>query len=128
MGETARALAAALVKEGLPVFAADRGGTRSHQLALEAARWGGGLSMARLLRRANILSSGIGLPVEPVAGDSNGLRLGVNEMVRWGMGPEDAPVLARLMARVLVGNETPDAVAGDTTAFRRGFTRLHYVR
>jgi glycine hydroxymethyltransferase len=128
MAETARALATALAKEGLPVFAADRGGTRSHQLALEAGRWGGGHAMARLLRRANILSSGIGLPIEPVAGGSNGLRLGVNEMVRWGMGPEDTPALARLMARVLVGNESPEAVAGDTTAFRRGFTRLQYVR
>ena len=46
MAETARALAAALAKEGLPVFAADRGGTRSHQLALEAGRWGGGHAMA----------------------------------------------------------------------------------
>jgi glycine hydroxymethyltransferase len=128
MAETGRALAAALAKEGLPVFAADRGGTQSHQLALGAARWGGGQSMARLLRRANILASGIGLPVEPVARDSNGLRLGINEMVRWGMGPDDAPALARLMARVLVGNEAPEAVAGETTAFRRGFARLRYVR
>lgn len=128
MGETAKALARALADEGLPVHAIDRGGTRSHQLALEAARWQGGQAMARTLRRANVLACGIGLPVEPVEDDANGLRLGVNEMVRWGMGPGDATDLARLMARVLTGNETPEIVAADVTAWRRKFDRLRFVR
>ena len=128
MAETARAFADALLAEGLPVHAADRGATRSHQLALEAASWSGGQAAARLLRRANILACGIGLPIDAIEGDANGLRLGVNEMVRWGMRPEHAPALARLMARVLRGNEAPEAVAADVTAWRRSFATLHFVR
>ncbi len=128
MASTARALAAALAKEGLPVHAMDRGGTVSHQLALEAARWGGGQTASRRLRQANILACGIGLPIDPVPGDANGIRLGVNEMVRWGMTADDAPSLARLMARALSGNEAPEAVASDTTAWRHRFDKLHFVR
>ena len=40
---------------------------------------------ARRLRQAGFLACGIGLPIAPVAGDLNGLRLGTPEIVRWGM-------------------------------------------
>ncbi|RMD62450.1 MAG: aminotransferase class I/II-fold pyridoxal phosphate-dependent enzyme, partial [Alphaproteobacteria bacterium] len=128
MVATARALAEALADEGLPVFAAARGFTRSHQFALEAAPFGGGQAAARRLRQANILACGIGLPTAPVDGDLNGLRLGTPEIVRWGMGPDDMPALARLIARALTGNEAPDVVAPDVSAFRRRFQNLHYIR
>ncbi len=128
MAATAKALGEALVKEGLPVHAADRGVTGSHQLALEAATWEGGHRAAKRLRRANMLACAIGLPIAPVAGDANGLRLGSNEIVRWGMGPEHMGELARLIARAMTGNEAPEQVAADTTAFRRRFQQLHFVR
>jgi len=128
MAATAKALADGLSQAGLPVFAADRGATLSHQLALEAARWGGGQAASKRLRRANLLACGIGLPIDAVAGDLNGLRLGTPEIVRWGMGPAEMPELAQLLARALLGNAEPEAVAPDVTAFRGRFTRLHYVR
>lgn len=130
MVDTARALSEALAAEGLPVHRTANGFTASHQLALQAARWGGGQAAAKILRRANILSCGIGLPIAAVEveGDTNGLRLGSNEMVRWGMTPGDAPELARLIARALVGHDTPEAIAPDVTAFRQRFTTLHFVR
>ena len=128
MVATSRALAEALAAEGLPVHRTASGFTASHQLAIEAQRWGGGQTVSKLLRRANILACGIGLPVAAVEGDMNGLRLGTNELVRWGMGPEHAPELARLMARTLLGNETPEAVAPDATALRRRLSKLCFVR
>lgn len=128
MAATAKALARALIAEGLPVYAAGRGGTTSHQVAIEASTWGGGQAAAKRLRKANILSCGIGLPIAAVVGDVNGLRLGTNEVVRWGMGPDDMPALARLIARGLAGNETPESVASDTRALRQRFKRLHFVR
>lgn len=76
MAENAKMLASALDQGGLPVFAMDRGATTSHQFAIEAAGFGGGQAMAKQLREANILACGIGLPLTPVAGDMNGLRLG----------------------------------------------------
>lgn len=127
MVATARALAGHLAERGVPVFATGRGHTTSHQFAVRAAGFGGGQAAARRLRRANILSCGIGLPIEPVEGDTNGLRLGTPEIVRWGMTADDMPELAALIARGLRGNEPPEAVAADVTAFRRRFDRLHFV-
>lgn len=125
MVATARALAEALAAQGLPVFRAGGCATRSHQFALEAARWGGGQRMAKHLRRANILACGIGLPIAPVAGELNGLRLGTPEIVRRGMTAADMPELAALIARAL--GSDPAAVAAEVTAFRRRFTGLHFL-
>jgi glycine hydroxymethyltransferase len=127
MVETAGALAQALAGEDLPVFSTTRGFTTSHQFALEAAGFGGGQAAAKRLRRANILTCGIGLPLEAVAGDMNGLRFGTPEIVRWGMTEADMPELAGLIARALK-QESPEQVAAEVTAFRGRFTGLHYIR
>jgi glycine hydroxymethyltransferase len=128
MGKTALALGNGLVERGIPVFARDRGITTSQQFAIEAARYGGGQAAAKILRRANILTCGIGLPIEPVEGDVNGLRLGSPEIVRWGMTPADMPQLATFIADVLNGIRAPEEVAKDVTAFRKEFKKLHFVR
>jgi glycine hydroxymethyltransferase len=128
MAATAKALAEALVARGVPVFAKDRGLTTSHQFAVEAASCGGGQRAARLLRQANILSCGIGLPIAPVEGDANGLRLGTPEIVRWGMQPSDMPQLATFIATALKGEQSARSIAGEVTAFRRQFQSLHFIR
>ncbi|MCK6451173.1 MAG: aminotransferase class I/II-fold pyridoxal phosphate-dependent enzyme [Alphaproteobacteria bacterium] len=128
MAETARALAAALVRRDVPVYARDRGATTSHQFAIEAAPFGGGQAAARTLRRANILACGIGLPMAPVEGDVNGLRLGTPEIVRWGMKAADMEELGGFVADALAGRRPLDAIARDVTAFRHRFASLNYVR
>ncbi|HRD75970.1 MAG TPA: aminotransferase class I/II-fold pyridoxal phosphate-dependent enzyme [Hyphomicrobiaceae bacterium] len=127
MVEMAKALAEALAAEGLPVHRTAGGFTTSHQFAIEAHRWGGGQAASKLLRRANILACGIGLPIAAVDGDNNGLRIGTPEIVRWGFDVQDCAPLARLVARVLAGNEAPEAIAPDVTAMRHRFTKLSYV-
>lgn len=127
MVAAARALAEQLAERGVPVFATGRGHTASHQFAIRAAAYGGGQAAAKRLRRANILSCGIGLPIEPVEGDANGLRLGTPEIVRWGMTAADMPELAALIARGLRDEEPDGRVAADVTAFRRRFDKLHFV-
>ncbi len=128
MVETAKALAMALVDEGMAVHAVGRGCTQSHQLALEAAPLGGGQKAAKLLRRANILTCGIGLPIAAVEGDLNGLRMGTPEIVRWGMGPDDMPELAKLIVRALKAQDAPETLAPEVTAFKGKFPRMHFVR
>jgi glycine hydroxymethyltransferase len=126
MQATARALAETLARAGLPVFAAPRGGTTSHQFAVQAARWGGGQAAARRLALARLYACGIGLPLESVPGDVNGLRLGVPEIVRLGMEPAHMDELGRLIVRALEGDAA--AAAPDVTAFRGRFGGLRYVR
>jgi glycine hydroxymethyltransferase len=128
MRATASALAEALVDRGVPVFARDRGTTRSHQFAIEAAPYGGGQTAAKRLRQANILTCGIGLPIAPVAGDVNGLRLGTPEIVRWGMTAEHMPELARFIADALADERASGSLAENVTTFRRRFSSLHFIR
>lgn len=123
MIDMAQSLAAALEAEGLPVFEGTNGHTLSHQFAVMAAPYGGGQQASKQLRASGFLACGIGLPVDPVEGDMNGLRIGTPELVRWGMSKDDAPRLASLIARAL-NNEN---VAQEVFGWRGGFDRVHFV-
>jgi glycine hydroxymethyltransferase len=125
----ARALAEALDGLGCPVHGvAGRGFTMSHHVAVSAARFGGGQRASRRLEGANILTCGIGLPLPAVDGDYNGIRIGAQEITRWGMTPRDMPELADLIARVWRGKESAARVRPDTLAFRLRFQTLCYMR
>lgn len=127
MVDLAQALARELAGLGLPVFAAARGMTQSHQFAIEAAGFGGGQTASKTLRQAGFLACGIGLPLDEVAGDLNGLRIGTPELVRRGVTPADAPALAALIAEGLRGND-PGAVAARVKVMRARFTGVHFIR
>jgi glycine hydroxymethyltransferase len=127
MVETAAELAAGLGREGLPVFEGADGPTRSHQFALEAHAWGGGQRTAKLLRQANLLACGIGLPTTPVDGDVNGLRIGTPELARLGMKPGDMADLASLVADGLESGTDLPAVAARVTEWRSHFSGVHFT-
>ena len=126
MVDLAQALAAALSALGLPVFAAGRGATQSHQFAIEAASFGGGQTASKTLRKAGFLACGIGLPIAELGHDLNGLRIGTPELVRRGVTPADAPALAALLAEALRSN-APETIAPRTAALRARFQGLHYI-
>lgn len=126
MIDLSRALAQSLQDLGLPVFETPLGFTHSHQFAIEAAPFKGGQAASKTLRGAGFLACGIGLPVAPVAGDMNGLRIGTPELVRWGVTPDHVADLANLIATALRSND-PDSIAPQVAAFRKTFDRLHYV-
>lgn len=127
MIDLAQALAAELEDAGLPVFRTRQGPTLSHQFAIEAAAFGGGQAASKTLRKAGFLACGIGLPIQEVAGDMNGLRIGTPELVRRGVTPADAPRLAALIAEALRGN-APGSIAPRTKELRSEFQGLHYLR
>ncbi len=125
----AQALATALADEGCPVHGVEgRGFTESHHVAIRAAAFGGGTRACRRLEQANILASGIGLPLPPVEGDFNAIRLGTQEITRFGMTPEEMPLVARLFAEVLLERRPPEQVKPEVIDLRRRFQRLHFVR
>ena len=126
MIETAQAFADALDKEGIPVFAKERGYTESHQFAVLAKSFGGGQAASAKLRKAGFLTCGIGLPVEPVEGDMNGLRIGTSEIVRWGVTVEDIPKIAHLLAKAL-RSDTPEDLAMEVSELRRSYQTLQFM-
>jgi glycine hydroxymethyltransferase len=125
----AQSLAHALHDAGVDVFAApQRGFTSSQHVALRAHQYGGGNAAAKRLEPANVLLSSIGLPGPEIPGEANGIRIGTQEVTRWGMGTTDMENIAAFVARVLVRNESSDSVRRDVVAFRQRFQELHFVR
>jgi glycine hydroxymethyltransferase len=126
MIDTAQALAAHLLDADLPVVMADGRPTLSQAFALRADSTGGdGHALARLLRPAGLLTSGIGLPGDTDA--MGGIRIGTNEMVRWGMTSPDMATVADFLARAISG-EPPTELATDIQAFRERFDTIHFCR
>ncbi len=119
----AKALADALDARGVPVFAGAGGFTASHQFAVLAEPFGGGQAASKTLRHAGFLACGIGLPVDAVAGDLNGLRIGTPELVRWGMTAANAEQLAALIADGLAKKD----IAEQVSDWRQSFSTLHFM-
>ncbi len=114
---SATALQSALVDRGIEALP-----TQSHAFAV---RTSDGHQLAKHLRAANLLTSGIGLP-GATADVMNGLRLGTNEIVRWGMTSAHMDDLADMVARAIASGD-PASLAGEVTDFRRQFTELHFI-
>lgn len=127
MVKTSQALAQHLQNQGVNIFAADKGFTTSHQFAILAAPYGGGQTAARRMGEAGLLACGIGLPIEQVEGDLNGLRIGTPEIVRIGMKVQDMKDLAGFIARSLDTNVEPKSIQREITEWRKQFSGVHYT-
>ena len=134
----AQALAFALTEEGLDVFdVPGRAGhedlrgahpyTVSQHVAVGAASYSGGNTAAKTLERANILCSSIGLPLPALHDEANGIRLGTQELTRWGFREHDMMVVAALFADALLSRKPFDAIAADVRTLRQTFSTVHYV-
>ena len=127
MVKTSQALAQKLQSLGVNIFAADKGFTTSHQFAILAAPYGGGQTAARRMGEAGLLACGIGLPIEQVEGDLNGLRIGTPEIVRIGMKVEHMQDLAGFIARSLDTSAEPKSIQREITEWRKQFSGVHYT-
>jgi glycine hydroxymethyltransferase len=127
MVKTSQALAQHLQNIGVNIFAADKGFTTSHQFAILAAPYGGGQKAARRMGDAGLLACGIGLPIDPVEGDLNGLRIGTPEIVRLGMKVEHMHDLAGFIARSLDSSSDTEAIKREVTQWRKQFSGVHYT-
>ena len=119
----AKAFAAALADLGLEV-AGDPSisYTETHQVVVRVG-YGQGPEIARRLEDNNIIVNYQATPEEEGFTASGALRMGVSEMTRFGMGPEDFQALAQLMHDV-IRNEA-DA-RQEVSALRGRFLDLQY--
>ena len=119
----AKTLASCLEDYYVPVFFGALGHTQSHQFAVLADKYQGGQEVSKLLRKSGFLACGIGLPVQDIEGDMNGVRFGTPELVRWGMKAKNSNKLAGLIAKALKGHNVSDEVS----EWRRTFNKIHFV-
>ncbi|MDJ0974778.1 MAG: serine hydroxymethyltransferase [Planctomycetota bacterium] len=124
----AQALAKGMHDLGLDVAAADLGFTQSHQVAVDVAKHGGGKIVAARLCDQDIICNMNMLPGEPPAAavDPKGLRFGVQEMTRNGMGPDEMREIAQIIRDVCVDEadvrERVHALRARFTDVKYGFT------
>ena len=121
----AQALAVALARRGLTPACPERGYTQSHQVALDVSAWGGGRDVAAWLSRQDVICNMNLLPGESGKNAMNpkGLRLGVQELTRFGMGASEMEEVARLLDEAIVAKRP---VAEDVHRLRARFPEIRY--
>ena len=124
----AQAFAAALAAEGFDVLAESRGYTASHQVLTRHGELdsGAGAKAADLLEQAGIITNMNMLPGDTKAMTPSGLRLGVQELTRVGMGTDEMVDVARFYARVLLNEEDPKSVKNDVRDFKSNYQVIRY--
>lgn len=126
--ENAMAFGAALAAEGFDVLAEGRGYTASHQVLTRHGELdsGAGAIAADKLEQAGIITNMNMLPGDTKAMTPSGLRLGVQELTRVGMGCSEMEEVARFYARVLILEEDPSSVKADVREFKSEFQTIRY--
>jgi len=120
---SAKAFARALAECGLHVEGDPSiGYTQTHQVLVRVG-YGRGAEIARRLEASNVICNYQALPDDEGFTAASGLRMGVAEMVRFGMTEEDLREVAALIADV-VSNDAD--VAEKVSALRGGFTELGF--
>lgn len=126
--KNARALAEALAAEGFKVPLEHKGYTSSHQVALDVSQQGRGTKCANLLEEANIIVNKNMLPYDRPEDvrDPSGLRLGTQELTRWGMREDEMKEIARFIKEVLIERRDPVDVKRKVVEFRKNFLEVQY--
>ena len=121
--DNAKAFARALRDTGLDV-AGDPGisFTETHQVIVKV-EYARGVEAAQRLEENNIICNYQAAPDEEGFTAAGALRFGVQEMTRFGMGPEDFRALAQLIRDVVAAGRT---VREDVIALRRHFLTMGY--
>ena len=124
----AKAFAESLAAEGFDVLAESRGYTASHQVLTRHGDTdsGAGAVAARRLEDAGIITNMNMLPGDTKAMSPSGLRLGVQELTRVGMGVNEMAEVASLYARVLLKQEAPEQVRNDVQHLKSDFQHVQY--
>jgi glycine hydroxymethyltransferase len=125
--KNAKTLAKELFDLGFDVFGEKLGFTKSHQVLVEASVLGGGDFVAKLCERANIILNKNVLFTQKIdIKNPNGIRIGVQEMTRFGMKEKEMKEIARLMKRLILDRESPEKIKKEVVELRRSFQTVKY--
>lgn len=119
----AKAFALALKECGFSVEGDPRiNYTETHQVVIRVG-YARGVEVAHRLEANNIIANYQVITGDETATASSGIRMGVQEMTRFGMREADFQELASYMAEVVLrGKDIPDAIS----SFRKRFTEMQY--
>ena len=119
----AKALATSLSEIGVKVEAEAFGFTQSHQIALNVSLYGPAKHIALKLAENNIIVNYNMLPGDGDAKNPSGLRIGVQELTRFGMRASEMGEIALLMKDVFSGK----TVLNEVVKLRSRFTEVVFA-
>jgi glycine/serine hydroxymethyltransferase len=120
----ARAFAKSCAAHKIPVEGGEAEGyTRTHQVLIRLTTFGDAKEIASRLEANNIITNYQALPGDETFYRPSGIRMGVQEMTRFGMKESDFDRLAGFIADVVLRKKT---VASDVAEFRAGFRTMQY--
>ncbi len=122
----AKALAKALDDSGFDVQGRDHDFTETHQVVVDVRQHGGGDEVARILQDNGVILNMNLLPFEPLKNVLNpaGIRLGTQEMTRFGMKEDEMRRIAELIKKCLKDGTPIDE---EVQEFRGHFTNVEYA-
>ena len=125
--KNSKALAEELNDLGFDVLGKEKGFTESHQVVVNVENQGKGDVVAKRLEEVNII-----LNKNIISGDSanpdkpKGIRLGVQEMTRYGMKEKEMKKIAWLIKRVIVDGEDIEVIGSEVVEFRKDFQEVKF--
>ena len=120
----AKAYASALKEKGIPVEGEEKDGfTQTHQVLIRIKEYGNGMDIAQKLEENNILTNYQALPDDETFLEPSGIRMGVQEMTRFGMTEKDFDVLAGFVADAILNGRN---VKEEVMAFRHNFLEMKF--
>jgi glycine/serine hydroxymethyltransferase len=120
----ARAFAKYCAEQGIPVEGEEEDGyTHTHQVVIRVADFGDAKEIASHLESNNIITNYQALPGDATFYHPSGIRMGVQEMTRFGMKEKDFEQLSRFITDVVLRKKD---VAGELSEFRNNYSRMEY--
>lgn len=121
----AKTLAEALDKQGFDVEAKEFGYTESHQVAVNVKQFSGGEKVSINLEMNDIILNMNMLPQESLSNldHPEGIRIGVQEMTRFGMGKQEMERIAELIRECVIDKKN---VKEEANRFRSAFQEVKY--
>ena len=123
--KNARALASELDRHGFDVQAKEFGFTQSHQAALNVKEFRGGEGVSKTLELNDIIVNMNMLPHEPLGNHDHpeGIRIGVQEMTRFGMREDEMSHIAELIKECIMDKKV---VKEEVNRFRSEYQEVRY--
>ena len=123
--KNAKTLAAELDRHGFDVQGKEFGFTETHQVAVNVREFGGGEKVSKTLEINDIILNMNMLPHEPLKNHDrpDGIRIGVQEMTRVGMGEPEMGRIAELIKECIIDKKT---VKEEVSRFRSKYQEVHY--
>ena len=126
--KNSKALAQALYERGFNVLCEHKGFTESHQVVMDVTSIGNAREIVETLESANIIVNKNLLPWDSLerTKDPSGVRIGVQEMTRYGMKEGEMDEIAELMKKIVADKADTEKIKKEVIELKKNFTNIGF--